>query len=195
MLRLPLYILLALMIAFGGGTWASLRILTATSGFGAIAVGPWRAYPEIQTGNADPYARAHRTDNGRLLLGRAEGLEFSASSDSDGNALTGNCVYSVSGHTPSARFWTFRVTDPEGNPVPARAMTPKSLQSWRLLQDQEGVFKATVGGEPQAGNWVSIDTAAPVRFVLTLIDTPTAAAVDKDELAMPAIRRLICHDS
>lgn len=195
MLRLPSYVLIALSIAFGGGTWASIEILRATSGFGSITVGPWAAYPEIQTREADPYARAHRADDGRLLLGRAEGLMFFAEADSAGTSLTGNCVYRVEGATPPARFWTLRVTDPDDRPVPGRQMAPTSLQSWRLLQDRQGRFVAHIGGNPHAGNWISVDRHGPIQLVLTLIDTPTAASVDLGEVVMPTITRLVCHDS
>lgn len=195
MLRLPFYVMIALIIVFGGGTWATMQILTTSFGFGAISVGPWRAYPKIQTDKADPYARARRAYDGRLYLGRAEGLEFFAELDSDGNGLSGRCVYSLEGRVPPARFWTFRVTDRRGNPTPAHPLTPKTLQSWRLLQDSEGGFEAYIGRTPHAGNWVSVDSSSPIRFVLTLIDTPAAAVVDKSTLIMPRIERLICYDS
>lgn len=192
MFRLPIYVLIALSIAFGGGTWASIRILKATSGFGAITVGPWEAFPELQTANADPYARAHRADDGRLLFGRAEGLVFSAAQDSEGRRLSAECSYHLDGQTPPARFWTLRVTDRAGAPVAPNPTTPRSLQSWRLLQDNDGTFHATIGGEPRPGNWVSMTGSEDVKFVLTLIDTPTAASVSLGEVHLPKITREAC---
>lgn len=195
MFRLPIYVLIALTIAFGGGTWATMRILKATSGFGAISVGPWEAFPELQTADADPYARAHRADDGRLLFGRAEGLVFTASRDSDGRSLSASCVYKVDGLTPPARFWTFRVTDRSGMPVAGLPTAPRSLQSWRLLQDSDGTFHATIGGPPHPGNWISMSGEENVRFVLTLIDTPTAASVSLGEVHLPEISRETCDDA
>ena len=195
MFRLPIYVLIALSIAFGGGTWASIRILKATSGFGAITVGPWQAFPELQTANADPYARAHRADDGRLLFGRAEGLVFSAAQDSDGRTLSAHCAYRLDGQTPPARFWTLRVTDRSGAPVAPKPTTPRSLQSWRLLQDNDGTFHAAIGGEPHPGNWISMTGGKDVKFVLTLIDTPTAASVSLGEVHLPKITREACDDA
>mgnify|MGYP000527741848 CR=1 FL=1 len=195
MIRLPIYVLIALTIAFGGGTWATMRILKATSGFGAISVGPWDAFPELQTANADPYARAHRADDGRLLFGRAEGLVFSAARDSSGRSLSARCIYKVDGLTPPARFWTLRVTDRSGVPVAGLPTAPRSLQSWRLLQDSDGTFHATIGGPPHPGNWISMAGKENVRFVLTLIDTPTAASVSLGEVHLPQITRGECDDA
>lgn len=193
--RVPAYVLIALSITFGGGTWATTRILKATSGFGAITVGPWSAYPDVQTADADPYARAHRAEDGRLLFGRAEGLVFSATADSEGNSLAGNCVYLVSGQAPPARFWTLRVTDRAGRPIPSRPNTPASVQSWLLLQDVLGYFEINVGGSPQPGNWISMSAKRPVRLVLTLIDTPTAASVGLGEVVVPTIKQVRCDDT
>jgi Uncharacterized conserved protein len=194
-LRLPFCVLVALVIAFGGGAWSAAVALKATSGFGAIRLGPWTAFPDIQTASADPYARAHRADDGRLLLGRAEGLVFTAERASDGTALDGRCVYTLSGAVPTTRFWTFRVTDAAGRPVPARPFTPASLQSWRVIHRADGAFSATIGGDPAPGNWVSVDATGPVRFVLTLIDTPTAGSVGLAEIDMPRIDRKECRDA
>ncbi|TDH38834.1 DUF1214 domain-containing protein [Pseudohoeflea suaedae] len=195
MFRLPIYVLLSLSIAFGGGTWASIRILKATSGFGAITVGPWQAFPELQTADADPYARAHRADDGRLLFGRAEGLVFTAARDSDGRALSALCSYRLDGQTPPARFWTLRVTNRAGTPVAPQPTTPRSLQSWRLLQDNDGTFHATIGGRPHPGNWISMTGGGDVKFVLTLLDTPTAASVSLGEVHLPDITREACDDA
>lgn len=193
--RLPFLVLVALAIAFAGGGWSAAVALKATSGFGAIRLGPWTAFPDIQTAEADPYARAHRADDGRLLLGRAEGLVFTAEATSDGEALSGRCVYLLEGAVPTTRFWTFRVTDAEGGPAPARPLTPSSLQSWRVIHRADGEFLATVGGDASPGNWVSVATDGPVRFVLTLIDTPTAGSVGLAEIDMPAITLKECRDA
>ena len=71
MFRTPFLIATALAVAFGLGILSSIYALRATVGFGAIALGPWTAFPAAQTVDADPYAKAHRARDGRLLLGGA----------------------------------------------------------------------------------------------------------------------------
>ena len=93
--RTPLVIATALAVAFGLGILSSVYALRATVGFGAIALGPWTSFPAAQTIDADPYAKAHRARDGRLLLGGAEGLAFTAATDSDNRTLVENCRYEI----------------------------------------------------------------------------------------------------
>lgn len=195
MFRLPALVLVALAIAFGGGAWSAARTLKATSGFGVIQLGSWSAYPELQTAKADPFARAHRAGDGRILLGRAEGLLFSAETDETGAALSGRCSYEVSGSTPPSRFWTLRIVDQAGAPFTAVPGFPASLNSWTTLRRADGTVRIRIGSEPSPGNWIRLDTSGPIAFVLTLIDTPTAGSVGMVELDMPVISLIGCKDA
>ena len=195
MFRLPVLVLLTLAIAFGGGAWSASRTLKATSGFGAIKLGSWSAYPELQTAKADPFARAHRAGDGRLLLGRAEGLMFTARTDATGATLSGNCAYEMSGSTPPARFWTLRIADAEGAPLPSMPRFPASLTSWTTLRRTDGSIDIRIDRDPNPGNWIRLDAPGDVTFVLTLIDTPTAGSVGMVDLDMPTISLIGCRDA
>ena len=195
MFRLPILVVLTLAIAFGGGAWSASWMLKATSGFGAIKLGPWSAYPALQTANADPFAKAHRAGDGRILLGRAEGLVFTALSDDTGAALSGRCSYEIAGSTPPARFWTLQVGGSDGEPLEAPPRVPTSLNSWTTLRHTDGTFDIQVSAAPSPGNWIWLDTSGDVTFVLTLIDTPTAASVSMAELDMPTISKIGCSDA
>ncbi|WP_394690032.1 DUF1214 domain-containing protein [Hoeflea sp.] len=195
MFRLPLLVLLSLVVAFGGGVWSASRVLKAVSGFGAISLGPWVGYPELQTADADPFAKAHRAGDGRILLGRAEGLVFTAREDQDGEMLSGRCAYEISGQTPPARFWTLRLTDDNDAPLPAAPMFPATLTSWTTLRNSDGTFRITLSATPAPGNWIRLDADTGVAFVLTLIDTPTAGSAGLIDLDMPTIRQIGCRDA
>lgn len=195
MFRLPVLVLLTLAIAFGGGAWSASWMLKATSGFGAIELGSWSAYPELQTVSADPFAKAHRAGDGHILLGRAEGLVFTAETDATGAALSGKCAYEISGTTPPARFWTLRIADAEGAPVQSGPRFPDSLNSWTTLRNSDGGFSIKLNATPEPGNWIRLDTPARVTFVLTLIDTPAAASANLVDLGMPEISLIGCRDA
>ncbi|MEM5473449.1 DUF1214 domain-containing protein [Hoeflea sp. AS60] len=195
MFRLPALVVLTLVIAFGGGAWSASWMLKATSGFGAISLGSWSAYPELQTEKADPFAKAHRAGDGRILLGRAEGLVFTAKTDETGAALSGRCAYEISGSTPPARFWTLTVKDASGEPLAESPRLPTSLNSWTTLRNTDGAFRIRLSASPTPGNWIWLDTDGNVSFVLTLLDTPTAASVSLVELDMPKIAAIGCSDA
>lgn len=197
MFRTPLVIATALAVAFGLGILSSIYALRATVGFGAIALGPWTAFPNAQTIDADPYAKAHRARDGRLLLGSAEGLTFTAARDSANRTLVENCRYEISGLTPPARLWTLHAADRNGDPLEGtRTGLPTGINAWSVLRDADSAFTIRIASGATAGNWLAVpEGRAPFLLVMTLLDTPTAGSSGVIDLSMPAINRLGCADA
>ncbi|MGE7367976.1 DUF1214 domain-containing protein [Neorhizobium sp. NPDC001467] len=195
MLRLPLLIALSLAIAFGGGIWSTLVALDATIGFGAIRLGAWEAFPQAQTAAADPYAKSHRANAGKLLYGTAEGLTFMAAVDDNGARLDGNCTYRMSGHTPPARLWSLFTNDANGRPPSESAELPEALNSRTVLRDRDGDFVIDISASAHPGNWLAVRAGQPFRLVLTLFDTPTAGSSGLIDLAMPKVEKIGCGNA
>ncbi|ANH03524.1 MULTISPECIES: DUF1214 domain-containing protein [Shinella] len=197
MFRTPLVIATALAVAFGLGILSSIYALRATVGFGAIALGPWTAFPTAQTVDADPYAKAHRARDGKLLLGSAEGLTFTAATDSANRTLVENCRYEIRGITPPARLWTLHAADRNGNPLEdARPGLPTGLNAWSVLRGADSTFSIRIASSATPGNWLAVpEGRAPFLLVMTLLDTPTAGSSGVIDLAMPGITRLDCADA
>ncbi len=197
MFRTPLVIATALAVAFGLGILSSIYALRATVGFGAIALGPWTAFPTAQTGDADPYAKAHRARDGRLLLGGAEGLTFTAATDSGGRTLVESCRYEIEGITPPARLWTLHAADANGDPLPgSRPGLPVGINAWSVLRTPDSSFSIRIASAATPGNWLAVpEGKAPFLLVMTLLDTPTAGSSGVIDLAMPGITRLDCADA
>lgn len=193
MLKIPVLVSIALAIAFFGGVTSSIYAIDHVARFEALEVGPWAAWPDLQTSRADPYALAYRARQGDVLLGEAEGLAFTARTDSGGRPLAGTCRYAISGNTPAARLWTLRAADASGRPIgngdPA---LPHSFQSHDVLRKPDGSFTITVSDTAAPGNWLALARKGPVEFVLTLFDTPAAGNAGLIELRMPSIRLLGC---
>ncbi len=193
MLKVPVLVAIALAIAFYGGVRSSIYALDNVARFDALEVGPWAAWPDLQTSRPDPYALAYRARRGDVLLGEAEGLAFTATTDSAGRPLSGRCRYRIEGNTPTARLWTLRVADPSGRALGGRdPALPQAFQSHDVLRGADGSFAVTVSEVAQPGNWIALRHDGPVEFVLTLFDTPAAGSAGLIELAMPSIERLGC---
>lgn len=192
MFRVPLLIAVALLIAFGGGIATTLSALNASAGFGAIRLGVWSAFPDVQTAEADPYAKSHRAKAGRLLLGSAEGLTFTASSDESGQQLTGNCSYRIIGRTPTARLWTLYAAGADGQPLATRSDLPFAHNSQGILRQRDGAFEITVSPTAQPMNWLALPDAGAFSLVLTLLDTPAAGSSGLIGLEMPKVEPLGC---
>ncbi|WP_377295293.1 DUF1214 domain-containing protein [Rhizobium sp. SG2393] len=195
MFRIPLLVALALAVAFGLGTFSAIEALKVTLGFGGITLGPWTAFPQAQTADADPYAKAHRARAGALLLGGAEGLAFYARTDSKGMPLDAGCTYEISGQTPAARFWTLHVTGPDDRPVALEAGLPTAINSWTVLRRADTSFSLTLSHKAQPDNWVALPDKGRFALTLTLLDTPTAGSSGVVELDMPGIVKTGCGDA
>jgi hypothetical protein len=194
-LRVPFLVAIMLVIAFGGGIVSTLAALEATSGFGSIRIGQWDAFPEAQTVNADPYAKSHRADAGKLLYGTAEGLAFTATVDNQGNRLVGGCRYNIEGVTPPARFWTLYAADMQGNLLDDGSGRPAALNSRTLLRGPEGDIDIAVASTAQTFNWLTIPASGEFKLVLTLLDTPVAGSSGLIDLTMPSIIRTGCGNA
>ncbi len=117
MLRVPILVCIALAIAFYGGVKSSLLALDHVGRLDALTVGPVGGLAGPPDLAAGPLCAGLPGPAGEVLLGEAEGLAFSAKTDSDGRRLSGRCSYAISGNTPAARLWTLRVADASGRPL------------------------------------------------------------------------------
>ena len=166
------YVLLLLMmcsVALAVGFGLSWAALTDGRLFGATQVGPWVAWSDVGSASPNPYTRAHLARAGALPLGQAEGLQFTADTDSAGEPLTRSCTYRITGRTPVATFWTLAAVDAEGVNVAAPG-GPPVLRSGRLARTDDGDIDVTVGTSLMPLNWLELTGEGPFRLVLTLYD-------------------------
>jgi hypothetical protein len=172
-----------------GSTW-----LTVTRGvaFGAVTLGAWTAYPKTGTSGIDPYARAAVARNGLLPLGSGDGVAFVARTDETGQPLDGRCELAVTGTTPSARFWTLALYDPDGRLV-ANGVGRYGFTSQEVLRKADGSFEIAVSPRARPGNWLPTGGVERYLLVLRLYDTPVGVATRAGrETAMPALTRRKC---
>ncbi|MGG7519534.1 DUF1214 domain-containing protein [Allorhizobium undicola] len=195
MFRVPILVAVALLVAFGLGIQSTLVALNATVGFGEISIGSWRAFPQAQTAEADPYARSHRARAGRLLMGSAEGLTFIATTDDRGEELTTACRYRMEGSLPPARFWTLYAADSDAAALAVAEGLPGALNSVIAQKHQSGGLTVTISARAEPGNWLALP-ASPRAFMLTLtlLDTPAAGNSGLVDVSMPKLAKIGCGD-
>jgi len=160
-------------------------------GFSAISVGPWSAWPEAGTQEADRYARASLARSGDLPLGAGEGLAFQASRDSAGDTLDGRCRYRLEPITPSGRWWTLTLYDEAGGLV-ANPADRYGFTSAEVMRAGDGSASVVIGKTALPGNWLP---SGEGRFTLSLrlYDTPISAGLAPSEgIVLPTITREAC---
>lgn len=187
LIDLSIAILIAILIGFSTAWLAVERGRL----FGAVVVGPWTTWPDAGGPDADPYSVAMLARSGEVPLGAGEGLTFKATDDSEGDPLSANCVYSVSGQTPSARLWTLTAYDGEGQ-LMVNAAQRSGFHSREILRRPDGKFEILVSQDVTAGNWLPIAPVEKFQLILRLYDTPLTTANEFVDVDMPIIEKVRC---
>jgi len=177
-------------IALGLGFGLSWYALTDGRYFGAAQIGPWAAWPRAGLPSPDPYTRAYLARTGALQLGAAEGVQFVATTDSDGQPLDRNCRYRIDGTTPISSFWTMVPVAPDGTLI-APVNGPTHFESARLARAKDGSVQAYIGKPVSPLNWLEITGEGAFQIELTLYDT-TAFTGAAAATTLPAIIREGC---
>lgn len=193
MLKQSILIGLALAIAIGGGAASVGMILKSQEGIGAVSIGPWTAFPDSGTPDADPYSKARVARDGILALGRAEGLAFVAERDSSGTHLKRECSYRVEGGLPVARFWTLYASDKDQMALKSGMRRDGELHSLEVLRQSDNSVEISVGAKAVPGNWLAVSGVGDMNLVLTLYDTPIASSTGLSDIEMPRIVRVQCN--
>ena len=190
-MRFIFFLLFGSMVALGIGLGLSYYALTDGRLAGARQIGPWLAWTETGQPRPDPYTRAYLARRGNLQLGTAEGLQFVAEIDSDGQALDRACTYLVDGKTPTAVLWTLTAIDLDGRNI---AASPDFiyLDSEHLSRAADGSAVIRVGRSLSPGDWLEIGGTGPFQLVLNLYDTSVTSGADWSQDEMPSITRERC---
>ena len=190
-MRFVLYLLMMIAIALGVGFGSSYYALTDGRLFGVVRAGPWTAWPDIGSGAPNPYTRAHLAREATLQLGQAEGLQFTATTDSLGEPLTLSCGYRIEGKTPLASFWTLVAVDRDGRNLAAPDSDP-DIRSSEIARTNDGALLINIGTRLMPQNWLELRGQGPFTLKLTLYDTAVFSGFSSDE-SMPSIVREACQ--
>ena len=189
-MRFVLYLLMMIGVALGVGFGLSYYALTDGRLFGAAQVGPWTAWPDVGSNAPNPYTRGHLAREAALQLGQSEGLQFTATVDSDGEPLTRACTYRIEGKTPLATFWTLVALDAQGINI-AAPDTDLAIRSTGIARANDGAVIVNVGTRLMPGTWLELIGEGPFVLELTLYDTAVFSGFSSDE-SMPSIIRGDC---
>lgn len=190
-MRFVLRILLAIAVALSVGFGLSYYALTDGRLFGAVQIGAWTAWPDGGTPAPNPYTRGHIVRESALQLGRAEGLQFVATTDDSGDALDLSCSYTVTGRVPVSTFWTIVAVDADWTNL-AAPDTDGAMRSSEIARNNDGSFTLHVGTALHPGNWLELTGEGPMSLVLTLYDTTALSGFSADDMRLPRIIKGTC---
>jgi hypothetical protein len=182
----------AIALGLGLGLGSAYQVLRGDYPFGAVHLGPWTAWPELGSGQADPYARAIVAKRGDIPLALGEGLMLRATHDSRGQPLDSACTYRIGSAMPPTRLWTLSVYDAGGGAVQSD-LKRSGFTSSEILWDANEQFSILLSRQLQPGNWIQLPQGGPFTLSLRLYDMPgIAGALKLGAEAFPSIDRLEC---
>jgi hypothetical protein len=186
-------VLLKLLVVLVAGTTLGL-LATWLTVFrfppGRIGNGPWKTNPAVVTAQTDAYRRAFVAFHGLFALNRGAAIYYTANTDSDGRALTGQCRYKVEGPVPDARWWSITAYGPDGYLI-ANPSGRYSVTRPQVAPDAHGLIVVQVGGNSGRNSWIAVGTG---RFSLSLrLYNPGPEFIaDPADAALPALLRVGC---
>jgi len=190
--RLLFGFLVAFAVAAAVGLGATWLALTKGTAFGPLRIGAWTAWPKTGTAEIDPYARAIIARTGELPVASGDGIAFYAKGTDLGEVLDGRCEIVLAGTTPTARFWTLTLYDPEGRLI-ANSINRYGFTSEEIIRTMDGGFTIVIAPRARSGNWLPTSGVERYILVLRLYDTPVGVATRAGRDAqMPSVIRKAC---
>lgn len=191
--RTVLIYIAALGAGIGAGI-ASANWVTQTDRWlgGVVERGPWRTSLLIGTEAADPWTRATVARIGLLALARSEAVYFAASVDSDGNPITADATYAISGSWPASSWWSLTAYNKDNYlfDVDPRhyAVSSEDFSAGRGAI----MLGPAVSGASRDEDALRLATRGqgPVYLVLRLYDHPGWDEEDLARLELPSISKL-----
>jgi hypothetical protein len=192
--RLPTtaLVIYAFALALGLGVSSAYMAVSGDYPLGAVRAGPWRAWPQVGSRDADPYARSIIVREAEVPLATGEGLALAATADDTGRPLDSACTYRVGSTTPQARLWTLTLYDQSGFLVPSD-LDRSGFTSAEILRSADGRFAIMLSRDLQPGNWLKLPASGSFSLMLRLYDSPVAAgSASLTAGALPTIERVEC---
>ncbi len=160
------FIFAAIALTLGlGSAWRAVN-----HGFFATSnrFGPWVFWFREGTSDADPYTVAHIARQGGLPITAASAMTFTATRDSAGSRLSGDCTYEIRGAGVPALWWSLGAFKPDGEIMPSKTGR-SSFTSANILAAPGGTFTVRLSPDVQPGNWLPATRGNRVVLRLSIL--------------------------
>jgi hypothetical protein len=168
----------------GAATW-----FTVVRGGGGVADGPWHTSLDAGSPDAGMYLRASVALHGLFALNRSETIYYTATTDSEGVALSAKCTYRIRGTDPKARWWSITAYADDDYLIP-NAAHRYSVSKNSVARDPDGSFGIMLSRENGGENWIPVAGAFSVS--LRLYNPDPSVAADPAHAVLPTIEREVC---
>ena len=183
-----------------GGTFAlyNLKKVSQEADF-MLTNGPWKVNPSMDLKN--PKQRALIAMVGLFALRESEVLYYNATIDSDGNPLSSDHEYLLSGIVPEARYWSYTIYGEDDFLIPNESklygynaetinysvkdsLNPEINDRW---QDS---YQIKIASKEQAGNWLPSGQNQSLSITLRLYNAAPSVYQNLSEVPLPEIVKI-----
>jgi hypothetical protein len=176
-----LHMLFAIVAGVAVG-WITAVSLIEHYGFEASVASPqWKERRNATEHPAAPYAFGYFINQGQVpppLSAR----HYVRDTDSEGNALRGDCIYVLEGHIPKARRWSMAILTSDG--------VLSTLGAGEAVSEQDGTMRVWLAPYPVPGNRLVMPGSGAPRLTLTIHDP--APQQGAKVAPLPELRRERC---
>ena len=176
------------------GLWSNKKPME----FGDINVNGWVSDFAVGSEEASPYVRARVARHGLLALAKSEAVYFVRGEDDEGQRLSSDCRYRISGEDMPALWWSVTLYNVADSMLPMNEDGALSVDATSIVRPEEaesGPWEAIIAPERPADtpNWISSRGSDGFDLLLRLYVPDDALLSDPQAtLPPPSIERLGC---
>lgn len=167
-MRGKLYYLTMVLAGLAAGFASAWFAVSAGAGT-TVVQGPWATNPLVGSAAAGLYDRARVAHYALLGLTKDEAVYFIAKHDSDGQPLTADKTYRISGGALPGRWWSITAYGEDFYLIP-NEQDRYSFNSETASLGSDGDFEITVSRSERSGDWLPLGDARGFDLTLRLYD-------------------------
>lgn len=179
----------------GIGLFSAWYMIGHGSALTTVSIGPWRHWSGSGLVDTDPYTLANMARSGRLAVTSSNTHYYTAHEDSDGDDLTSDCDYLISGKPLDTDWWSFAVYRDNGRPIRNHSRRT-GFNSTNILRHANGAYDVHLAAQARPGNWIETGDRGELVLMLRLYgiraskDTQRSTAIEQN---LPVIRKVACR--
>jgi hypothetical protein len=165
--KIILGILVAIILGSAIGIGSALLVFEGGVNASGVSNGAWRTNLSAGSRQADMYTRAWIALHGLFALNQSETIYFQASTDDNGQALSGDNVYRIEGKAPDSRWWSITVYGADDFLIP-NELNRYSYSGNSVSYGPDGKFTIYLSKIQKPGDWLPLGNQKKFNLSLRL---------------------------
>ena len=183
-----LFLLVGILLGCG---YAIYKIKNAASDPALILKnGVWRGFPDMNLAASD-IQRAYIGKIGLLALRESEVMYYVASQDSDGNPLSHQHDYKLTGNNLNARYWSYTLYDADHYLIPNETNTfSLNLDNVEYSDSTRSKYEIFISPNKQPTNWLPSGKGENMSILLRLYNPDESIYNNKTTTPLPQLEKI-----